>query len=165
MTSIENVREDGAAGLFTAAACCLLGAPTGLLWSALAPHAHVSITSNGATIVDGAAELFIAGDAFFLGVTVVVGLLLGGLCWLVARGSGPSVVVGLAVGGLLGAYVAARVGMRPGQDTLRAAEIVGRHGRYAANVALQAKLAVLGWPIAALAAFSTLVLSRPDRLD
>lgn len=165
MTDLDTLREDGVAGLLTAAVCCLLGAPAGLLWSALAPHAHVTITSNGASIVEGASELFIAADAFYLGVTVVVGLLLGGLCWLVARGSGPFVVLGLTVGGLLGAYVAARVGMRPGQDTLRAAEIVGRHGRYAANVALQAKLAVLGWPIAALAAFSTLVLSRPDSVD
>ena len=152
-------RQDAVCGVFAAAVSCLLGAPAGLLWAALAPHAHVTITSAGASVVDGASEIFIAADAWFLGVTAVVGLVVGAVAWLVARGSGPAVVIGLAVGSVLGAYVAAKVGMRPGQDTLRAAAVVGRRGRYAANVVLQTRQAVLGWPIASLVAFATLVVA------
>ena len=150
-------REDVICGVFAAAVCCLLGAPAGLVWAALAPHAHVTITSAGASVVDGATEIFIAADAWFLGVTVVVGLMVGVVAWLLARASGPAVVIGLTVGSVLGAYIAAKVGMRPGQDALRAAAVVGRRGRYAANVVLQTRQAVLGWPIAALVAFATLV--------
>ena len=38
-------REDGVVAAFTLALCALLGAPVGLLWSALAPHADVVISA------------------------------------------------------------------------------------------------------------------------
>jgi hypothetical protein len=109
--------------------------------------------------------VFVAGDGWFLGVAVVVGLLSGVVTWLVARGSGPYAVIGLAVGGAVAAYVAAKVGRRIGQDELRAAAAAGNPGTYVANVALQATQVVLVWPIAALASFLTLVVARPDELD
>jgi hypothetical protein len=155
---------DGLVGFFTAAGSVLLGAPVGLLWSALAPHAHVDISDGSATISDGATEVFVAADGWFLGLTIAIGLASGVVAWLAVRGSGPYVVVGLAVGGLLAGLVASKVGMRIGQDDLRAAASSGTAGSYVANVALQAKQLVLAWPIAALAAFVTLVLSRPDEI-
>ena len=158
-------RGDVVTGVFVAAVSVLLGAPAGLLWAALAPHAHIAISASGATFADGATEVFVAGDGWFLGVALVVGLLSGGLTWLVARGSGPYAVLGLAVGGALAAYVAAKVGRRIGQDELRAAAAAGIPGTYVANVALQATQVVLVWPIAALASFLTLVAARPEELD
>jgi hypothetical protein len=40
----------------------------------------------------------------------------------------------------------------------------GARGHYGANVALQAEVIVLVWPIAALAAFLALTLSRVDEV-
>jgi hypothetical protein len=159
-----GLRHDVLTGAFVAAVTVLLGAPAGLLWSAVAPHAHIAISASGATFADGATEVFVAGDGWFLGVAVVLGLLTGLVTWVVARGSGPYAVIGMAVGGLLAAYVAAKVGRRIGQDELRAAAAAGIPGTYVANVALQATQVVLVWPIAALATFLTLVAARPDEL-
>jgi hypothetical protein len=149
---------------FTAAVCVLLGAPLGLLWSAVAPHAHVAVDAAGATIVDGATEVFIAGDGWFIALTLLAGVATGVVAWLVARRSAPYVVVGLAIGGLLASYVASKVGVRLGQDTLQSAVHGGRAGTYVANVALQAKVAVVAWPIGALLTFATLVVSRADEI-
>ena len=143
----------------------LLGAPVGILWSALAPHARIAISASGATFADGATEVFVAGDGWFLGVCAVAGIVTGFLAWLGGRRSGPYVVVALAIGGLLAAYVGAKVGRRIGQDELRAAASAGTPGTYVANVALQAKQTILVWPIAALAMFVTLVASRADEID
>jgi hypothetical protein len=157
--------EDLVSGFFVTAVGVLLGAPVGLLWSALAPHAQIDITAAGATFADGASEVFVAADGWFLGITLLTGVLLGLLTWLVARGSGPYVVVGLFLGGLIAAYVASKVGMRPHQDALRDAAAAGRQGRFEANVALQAWQVMVAWPVAALATFLTLVAARPDEAD
>lgn len=157
--------EDLLTSLFVTAVAVLLGAPVGLLWSGLAPHARIDISAAGATFADGATEVFVAADGWFLGVTLLTGIAVGLLTWLLARGSGPYAVVALAVGGLVAAYVASKVGMRPHQDALRAAAAAGRPGRFVANVALQAWQVLLAWPIAALATFLTLVAARPDEVD
>ena len=161
----RNRVADLAAGYFTLAGSVLLGAPMGLLWSELAPHARVVISAGGATIADGATEVFVAADGWFLAVCVAIGVLTGFLAWLVARRSGPFVVVALAIGGLLGAWIASEVGMRPGQDELRAAAAAGIQGEYVANVALQATQVLLAWPVAALGTFLALVASRADEID
>ncbi len=162
---VQTYREEVVTGLFTLAVCVLLGAPAGLLWSALAPHADVVINANGANFADGVTEDFIAADGWFAAVVLVVGLLSGAVAWWLARGSGPFVVVGLVIGGTIAAFVAAEVGQRPGQAALQAAAQAGQAGNYVANVALQASLVVVLWPVGALASFLALVLSRPDHVD
>jgi hypothetical protein len=157
--------EDALTGLYAAALTVLLGAPLGLLWSAVAPHSHAVVEAGGAYIADATTEVFIAGDGWFLGLTILVGVACGVLAWLGARGSGPYVVVGLAVGGLIAAYVASQVGVRIGQDALRAAVQSGRPGTYTSNIALQTKAAIVGWPLGAVAAFAVLVASRVDEID
>lgn len=158
-------RADGLVGLLTAAVVVLLGAPAGVLWSALAPHATVVVRGDQAFIADAETEVFIAGDGWFVAITLLLGLTAGVLAWLVARRSGPAVVVGLAVGGAIAAYVAARVGTRIGQDELIALLRSRRPGTYVGNVALQAKTALAAWPLGAVAAFATLVASRADELE
>jgi hypothetical protein len=157
---------DALASLSAGAFSVLLGAPLGLLWSALAPHAHVSIdAAAGASIVDGATEVFIGADGWFLAVTLVAGLLCGTVTWFLARRSAPYVLIGLVGGGLLAAYVASKVGVQLGQDDLRAAIATGTKGNYTANVVLQMKVAIVVWPLGALVAFVVLVLSRVDEID
>lgn len=158
-------REDIVCGLFTLAVSVLLGAPVGLLWSAAAPHAHVLVDGvNDPSVIDAATEVFIAGDGWFFGLTFLVGVGCGVLTWLAARRSAPAVVVALVVGGLLGSYVASKVGIQPGQDALQAAISSRIKGTYVANVALQAKVAVVLWPLGALAAFAGLLVSRIDEI-
>lgn len=159
-------REDLLTLAVTIGVTVLLGAPVGLGWSALAPHAHVRVEVGVEPyITDATTEVFIAGDGWFIGLTLLVGVGCGVLAWLLARRSGPFVVLGLAVGGLAAAYVASRVGVRIGQDALRAAVSSGRQGTYVGNIALQAKAALVVWPLGAVAAFATLVAARVDELD
>jgi hypothetical protein len=158
-------RREGLLALaVTTAVSVLLGAPVGILWSAVAPHAHVAITASDANVVDGATEVFIAGDGWFVGITLLVGVVCGALAWVIGRRSAPWVVAGLAVGGLLAAYVASKVGVRIGQDSLESAIHSRRIGSYVANVALQAKVAVVAWPLGALIGFAVPVVSRVDEI-
>lgn len=149
----------------TTAVTVLLGAPVGLLWSAVAPHAHVAVEAGGAYIADAETEVFIAGDGWFIGITLLVGVLCGVLAWLAARRSGPFVVIGLAIGGLIASYAASRVGVRIGQDALRDLVRSGRPGTYVGNIVLQAKAAIVVWPLGAVSAFAALVASRVDEID
>jgi hypothetical protein len=162
---VRTWREDLATLGLTAGVTVLLGAPVGLVWSAVAPHAHVRVEAGDAYIADATSEVFIAGDGWFIGITVLVGVVCGVLAWAAARRSGPFVVIGLAAGGLAAAYVASRVGVRIGQDTLRDLVATGQQGTYVGNIALQAKAALVAWPLGAVAAFATLVASRVDELD
>ncbi len=150
---------------FTAGVTVLLGAPLGILWSAVAPHAHITVQAGAEPYIsDVTTEVFIAGDGWFIGLTLLAGVLCGVLAWLVARGSGPFVVVGLAAGGLAAAYVASRVGVRIGQDSFQALLRSGREGTYVGNIALQAEAALVVWPLAAVSVFAGLVASRVDEL-
>jgi hypothetical protein len=160
----SHLRLDALTGLFTAAVVVLLGAPVGLLWSAVAPHSHAIVEARGAYLTDAQTEVFIAGDGWFLGLTILAGVLSGVLAWLVGRSAGPFAVVGLAVGGLLAAYVASKVGVRIGQDALETAVRAGRPGTYTSNIALQTKAVLVGWPLGAVAAFAALVASRVDEI-
>jgi hypothetical protein len=162
---VRTWREDLATLGLTAGVTVLLGAPLGLIWSAVAPHAHVQIEAGDAYISDATTEVFIAGDGWFIGLTLLAGVLCGVLAWLAARRSGPFVVVGLAAGSLAAAYVASRVGVRIGQDTLRDLVRSGKQGTYVGNIALQAKAALVVWPLGAVTAFATLVAARVDELD
>jgi hypothetical protein len=157
--------EDLVTCALTLGVTVLLGAPLGLIWSAVAPHAHVTVAAGEAYITDAATEVFIAGDGWFIGLTLLVGIACGVLAWLVARGSGPFVVVALALGGLGAAYVASRVGVRVGQDAWLPAAHSGRDGTYLGNVVLKAQAALVVWPLAAVAAFAVLVASRVDELE
>jgi hypothetical protein len=163
---VRTAREDLATLAMTAAVTVLLGAPLGLIWSAVAPHAHVTVQAGAEPYIsDATTEVFIAGDGWFIGLTLLAGLVCGVVAWLAARRSGPFVVIGLVIGGLLAAYVASRVGVRVGQDTLRAMVRSGRPGTYAGNIALQAKAAFVVWPLGAVLAFGGLVAARLEELE
>ncbi|GAC1443978.1 MAG: hypothetical protein NVSMB55_19130 [Mycobacteriales bacterium] len=157
--------EDALTGAVIAAVVVLLGAPIGLLWSAVGPHSHAVVEAGGAYISDAESEVFIAGDGYFLGLTLLAGVLTGVLAWLVCRRSGPYAVVALAVGGVIASYVASKVGVRIGQDALKAAVHSGRPGTYTSNIALQATTAIVAWPLGGVAAFAALLASRGDGVD
>ena len=108
-----GLRDLGAAAL-VALAAALAGVPVGVVWAALAPHASVVVTGEGAVIADHRQEVFIGADATFAGIAIVGGLVFGVAVYLWRRRRGPWMAVGLAVGALAGSYLAAKVGHQIG---------------------------------------------------
>lgn len=144
----------------------LLGAPVGLVWSALSPHVQVVLSGAGASIAMPETEDFIGADGRFVFVALVVGALSGVVAYLLARRRSPLLVLALAAGGLLAAYVAARAGMELGRDGFRAALLRGgTSGTLHANVRLRAHAALLIWPATAVLAFLLAALRSPQHLD
>lgn len=155
-------RDDLVAGLTAALVTVLAGAPVGLLWAALAPRVPVVVQGEDALLADVYGDGRIAADAYFLGAVLVAGIVTGALAFRLGRRHGPAVVTGLAAGGLAAAYVAQKVGERVGLDSLRTAVgqalRAGREGTFELNLALSAKQALAGWPVAALVTYLALTL-------
>lgn len=154
----------------------LLGAPAGLLWSAVAPRLQVTLTDQGPQVPNlESSKAFVGADGSYLVVMGVLGLLCGTVAWFLARRSGPWTVVALVVGGTLAALTAAAVGLRPGtQHAIEALQkgsplrghlelFLGR--RTGTNVSLRAPWAAVAWPVGALTAFLSFALRRPEELD
>lgn len=154
------IRSELLAGLGTAVAAALLGAPVGLLWAALAPHAVVRITAGSASVLDPLGRAFVSADLWFVGLALVAGVLTGLLAALALRRYGPGPVLGLAVGGLLAGEIARRTGHLVGLDTARALVRSGADGQAAVAVRLRSWQGVLAWPVGALATFLVGLLAR-----
>lgn len=149
-------RSHVVAGLVTAVVVVLLGAPAGLLWAHVAPHAAFVLTPDGAGLVDPEDRAFLTADVVFAGITLVLGLVSGLVAYAVHRAHGPAVVAGLLVGGLGAAWVASRTGAMVGRDAFSAALLAVAHGAPAGAVRrgplqLRATGLLVAWPVAALA--------------
>lgn len=158
--------------------CVLLGAPAGLLWSAVAPHYRVERTKGELTLPNiESTKAFIGADGSYFVVVLVLGLLSGVLAWRFARRSGPWTVVALAVGGTLAALIAARVGLIPGSkdavEALRGTSgkdgtfelFLGARNQKTGDQSLRGAWAAVGWPVGALSAFLLFGLRSPEALD
>lgn len=160
-------RGELAGGAIAALAVVLLGAPVGLLWTLVAPHAQVVLRADGPSLVDPESNAFVTADLVFLLLALVAGALCGLVAWLVparlgAR-PGPGVVLGLAVGGLAAGYVAARTGQLVGADRFLAAlRDSGARGLIRANVRLRAVEAIAFWPVGALSVLAVLTGLRRE---
>lgn len=143
---------EAAAALLTAIGSLLLAAPVGLLWAALTPRVQLVVAAGRADLADPTTSGFIAADGWFLALVAVAGLLTGLGASRLGRRYGPGCVVGLLVGGLLAAEVARRTGELVGADEARAAVSAGREGLVDLAVRLRSRQALVGWPVAALAA-------------
>ena len=146
-----SARREAGAGLLALLGSVLLAAPVGLLWAALTPRATVTVAAGQASVGDQTGSAFIAGDVWFVGVTLAAGLVVGSATLVLARRYGPGVVLGLAVGGLLAAEIARRTGHLIGLDDARALVRSGRNGSTALSPRVRSWQAVAVWPVAALA--------------
>jgi len=169
-------RQDLRAFAIVAVALALLGAPVGLLWSAVAPRLTVVLRPGQDPAAQGIeGKAFIAADGYFLVIVLVTGLLTGLLAWQFFRRNGPFTVLGLLVGGLLAAKLAAVVGVRPRAHEALAAlhDPAGRGpvqlylGKMAkdGSIAIRSGWAVVGWPVGAMLAFLGRTLIHPDDVD
>ena len=145
-----------------------LGAPVGLLWLLLSPRVPGLITDEGVILAVPETKAFIAGDAVFLILGIVVGTLCGLLAWAFARRGGVRTVVALAFGGGIGSLLAewiaeklSRASFDRDVDAARVGDEVDRFLR------LGARGVLVGWPVAALIAFLVLTWrgSEADLLE
>jgi hypothetical protein len=169
--------EDVRALAWVVAGAVLLGAPAGLVWSAVSPRVDVTVTALGPEVPNGDSnEAFFGADGSYFLVMLVAGLLTGVIGWWLFRRSGPITVLALVVGGVLGALVAAEVGLMPGyQDALRAvsegSSFRGHTDLYLGRlqpdrtVGLRASWAFVAWPAGACISFLLAALRRPHDLD
>jgi hypothetical protein len=135
------------------------GAIAGLLWDGAAPK--LSIQKLAASS-DAVFHAQIGADAWFLLVTVLVGLVTAIVLCAVAGRPGPGVAVALAVGGLLGSLVADRVGFVAERHvTVGGLHALGVHagGDLVSEIDFRVRAlgVVVGWPLVALAVLGIFV--------
>jgi hypothetical protein len=96
----------GVAALITA-----LGFPLGWLWSAAAPWIPAEKVPRAAVLAQPEQEQIVADEGWYLLITIVAGLVLALLAWiLLRRYRGVFMVLGLAVGGVLGGVLTLKFG-------------------------------------------------------
>ncbi|MQS04912.1 hypothetical protein, partial [Streptomyces alkaliterrae] len=138
--------------LVVAGFVALAGVVLGLLWLWLAPGVPYISDGQRAYLQNSEAEHGVAVDGTYALLAAGIGALCGVAAFLARRSGGVGVVVGLALGGVLGSMVGRLLGelLGPGGDlTARAAE-AGRGGVFDGPLRLEAEVAILVWPLAAL---------------
>lgn len=143
----------------TTALVVLLGAPIALLWRAVTPVVGIRQTPGGPQPVAPESNQVFAVDGWFVLVSVVAGLVIGAVAWLLLRDRGPAAPFGLGIGGLLAAFVAARVGEllvvdRYLYDFCRGPDVDCLV--YTGTLRLNSSAAVIVLPVAILTAFVAL---------
>jgi hypothetical protein len=151
-----NRRAPGAVAVFALALAgsALLGLVGGLIWGEAAPRAMLQEISTGtAELVNAESSAFLGADAWFVGISVVAGLLTGlaGYRFLVARASQwarVAATVGLILGALAAALVMLWLGERIGLSTYNQDLASSAKGTlFPASLALGAKSALVFWPM------------------
>ncbi|MEV5594226.1 ABC transporter permease [Streptomyces sp. NPDC052496] len=129
------------------------GALLGALWSWLAPHVPLIADSAGNIYLKNIeGEESIGGDGTFILLALGFGVVCAAGAFLFRRGGGIPLVVALVAGGLLGSVVAWRFGvwLGPTPDLAAHAAEAGKGVPFDAPLRLQAKGALLAWPVGAM---------------
>ncbi|WP_181767579.1 ABC transporter permease [Streptomyces albidus (ex Kaewkla and Franco 2022)] len=139
-------------GLLCALVVAVLGVGLGLLWLWLAPRVPLVTVDNAVFLKDPEGEEAVGADGTFVLLALGFGVVTGALAFLRSRAGGVGIVVGLAVGALLGSVLAWRLGvwLGPSSDLVAAAKAAGPGKTFHGPLKLQAKSALLVWPLLAL---------------
>lgn len=134
-------------------AVAVSGLALGLLWLWLSPRIPLISDDTAVFLKDTEGEEAIAVDGTFLLLSLAFGVVSAVTVFLFRRRGGIPLVVGLALGGLLGAVLAWKTGgwFGPASDVVAHARAVGKGVTFDAPLELNAKGALLAWPIAAMA--------------
>ncbi|MBA3488642.1 MAG: DUF2567 domain-containing protein [Longispora sp.] len=105
-----------------------LGAPLGVVWSALSPRVLVRMTDQGAVLTSAEPEEYMGAEAVFTLLGLGVGIVLGVLgWWALRRWRGPVILISLMIGSLLGACATWQIGQKIGlaeyEDLKRTAQV------------------------------------------
>ncbi|MFI9774945.1 AAA family ATPase [Streptomyces sp. NBC_01003] len=133
----------------TLAVCGLL---LGALWMWLAPHVPLVADAQAVYLKDTEGEQAVGVDGTFTLLGVAFGVVSAVAVFLWRKRGGVPLVVALALGGLLGGLLAWRFGiwLGPTQDVAAHAKEVGKGVTFDAPLELNAKGALLAWPLAAM---------------
>ncbi|MGP9021327.1 DUF2567 domain-containing protein [Streptomyces sp. BR1] len=136
-----------------AVAVAVSGVLLGLLWVWLAPRVPLVADDKAVFLKDTEGEEAIGADGTFILLALGFGVVCAAVVFLLRKRGGIPVVCGLALGALLGSLLAWRVGMwlGPNQDVVAAARAAGKGVTFSAPLKLNAKGALLAWPLAAMA--------------
>ncbi|GGP41782.1 hypothetical protein GCM10010278_18380 [Streptomyces melanogenes] len=139
--------------VIAAVAVAVTGVLLGLLWVWLAPRVPLISDDKAVFLKDTEGEEAIGADGTFILLALGFGVVCAAIVFLLRRRGGIPLVAGLAVGGLLGSWLAWRVGvwLGPNQDVVAAARAAGKGVVFDAPLKLNAKGALLAWPVAAMA--------------
>ena len=137
-----------------AALVTAVGVVLGLLWWWLAPSVPYLSDGERAFLRNSEGEDTVSVDGTFALIAAGLGLLTGLLVFLFRRTGGINIVVGLALGSLLAGLVGWQLGglLGPSGDLGARAEEAGRGGTFDGPLELNATIALLVLPLAALLA-------------
>lgn len=140
-------------GAVVAVAVAASGVLLGLLWLWLAPRVPLISDGRAVYLKDGEGEQAIGIDGWFTLLAAGLGVVSATVVFWCFRRGGVAVVVGLAVGGVLASLLAWRLGvwLGPPTDVEAHAREVGPNKVFDQPLKLQAKAALLAWPMLAMA--------------
>ncbi|WFB10049.1 hypothetical protein LRS74_25665 [Streptomyces sp. LX-29] len=143
-----EVLEAALVGLAVAVTGVLLG----LLWLWLAPRVPLYTDGQNIYLMNAEGEERVGADGTFVLLGLGMGLVTAGAVFWFRRRGGIPLVVGLAVGSLIGSYLAWKVGLwlDPNADMVESAKEAGKGATFDGPLQLQAKGALLAWPVAAM---------------
>ncbi|MFI6692417.1 ABC transporter permease [Streptomyces sp. NPDC050433] len=132
-------------------AVALSGVLLGLLWLWLSPRVPLIAGDSAVFLKDTEGEEAIGADGTFVLLALGFGVVSAALVFFFRRRGGVPLVVGLALGGLLASGLAWLVGWVLGPDDVVAqARAVGQGATFDAPLELNARGALLAWPVAAM---------------
>ncbi len=139
-------------GVLTAVLVAVAGVVLGLLWLWLAPRIPLVSDGKAVYLKDTEGEQAIGADGTFVLLALAVGVLTGAVVFWRNRRGGVGVVLGMAVGAVLGSVLAWRLGtwLGPTSDLIAHARAVGAKKVFDGPLELQAKGALLAWPVGAV---------------
>ncbi|MFD3486914.1 DUF2567 domain-containing protein [Streptomyces sp. NPDC058665] len=127
------------------------GVLLGLLWLWLSPRVPLIAGESAVFLKDTEGEEAIGADGTFVLLALGFGLVSAALVFLFRRRGGVPLVVGLALGGLLASGLAWLVGWGLGpDDVVTQARAAGEGATFDAPLELNARGALLAWPVAAM---------------
>jgi hypothetical protein len=135
-----------------AAGCVALGAAAGVLWWLLVKPPAYEVNSNGgATTSERGLAEFIAADAWFCAIGLVVGLLIGLAAWRWLRTLGWTIVLVVLLCATASALTCWLVGYRLGPGDFSARLAAAQPGELVPiPLTLQARASLLAWPFFAI---------------
>ncbi|MFE3768846.1 MULTISPECIES: ABC transporter permease [unclassified Streptomyces] len=139
-------------GVLIALAVAVSGVLLGVLWAWLAPRVPLIADTHNVYLKNTEGEEAIGADGTFVLLALGFGVVTAAVVFLVRRRGGIPLVVSLALGGLLGAVLGWLTGMwlGPTPDVVAHAKQVGAGVVFDGPLRLQAKGALLAWPIAGM---------------
>ncbi|MCL2555167.1 MAG: ABC transporter permease [Actinomycetia bacterium] len=150
----EPLRTEIARGALIALLVAVCGVALGLLWLWLAPRIPMISDGQAVYLKDTEGEEAIGADGTFAAIAAVLGLVTAVLVFWRYRRGGVSVVVGLALGGLLASVIGWRIGvwLGPPTDIVAHAKAVGPKKVFDGPLELRAKSALVAWSAVAMLA-------------